>query len=460
MITNPAAETQVIGVKAGASRMTLVPAGLLIGTLGPSNALWVDGVYGVDATGQRGNQARPFLTIQAALNATQTGDQVIVAPQAFAVAAPLTIPATTTKLSVKGGGSVNVQAQSPTQLTGAPGISVWDLGANLGLSQVMFEDLAMTASGAGAACVKADGSLYAANQFTPLGVTFSRCGFTAISGGSVCFALKYARIWQLSNCYLIGTTASTMVSSSTMIILGGSLATPITIDYDGTDPLRTTTQNLLTITGGAVFSTFTDIIMSGQSRLRVDAGSSIDSLTGNNLSVTGAIRPSVLMYGGVGVVDFQTTAAKMLPDTTANSITLDFTGATFTGGSVKMEVTAPATAQAVQMAGARSTTAFTLTANAGINVSAKGQGFRAPTYITGGTGTIDPGVLVLAPLALAGNNQAAALGFTSPVTTYVPDVTIDTLATGPAAANTFTAVGFNVQTAAGGGNARITINWP
>ena len=57
------------------------------------NTLFVDAVNGDDATAIRGNQAHPYLTVEAALAASVSGDLVYVLPGTYSPASVLTIPA-------------------------------------------------------------------------------------------------------------------------------------------------------------------------------------------------------------------------------------------------------------------------------------------------------------------------------------------------------------------------------
>src|SRR5258706_14574215 len=55
----------------------------VVGSLGGDNAVWVDPVSGDDTTGARSQIQRPFKTIQAAVNASLAGDEVVVTPGTF-----------------------------------------------------------------------------------------------------------------------------------------------------------------------------------------------------------------------------------------------------------------------------------------------------------------------------------------------------------------------------------------
>lgn len=434
------------------------PITVLSGIVGPSNVLYVD-VAGSNTTGTRGDASKPYLTVQAAVNAASTGDQIRIGPGTFTSTAAITRPVGVTRLSFVGSGSgpLGLTASCVTTLiSSSSAFPLFDLGVNLGLVSMQFEGLLLAAA-AGGTVIRADGSAYAANGFAGNGVSFTNCHIT----GTAALDLKYTRNWQFTNCIVNGTQS--IVSGGTHTFDQCKNGGTCTYNYDGADPLRTTNQLAIVFRGPGLAQPVgaLNIVLSGQARFYGDAACTLTSLTGNVLSVSAALRPSIVYNGTVGTIDFQSTAAKMLPDTTANSITLDFTGCMLTGASALFEVAGAAAQQTVNMTGATgSAAAQTIRANAGIALTARGNAFRAPTYVTAGTGTINPGQVILAPVALAGANQAVALGFTSPVTTYVPQVSLDTLVTGAHAENTFTTVGFNLQTAAGGGIARVSVTWP
>ena len=57
------------------------------------NTLWVDAVNGFDGTAYRGDSARPYLTVEAALADAVAGDLVFVLPGTYNLAANVTMPA-------------------------------------------------------------------------------------------------------------------------------------------------------------------------------------------------------------------------------------------------------------------------------------------------------------------------------------------------------------------------------
>lgn len=67
---------------------TVAPAGSSL----TGNTVWVDAVYGNDATGARGDGGKPFLTVEAAIAVALSGDVVTVRPGTYNVATTLTLP--------------------------------------------------------------------------------------------------------------------------------------------------------------------------------------------------------------------------------------------------------------------------------------------------------------------------------------------------------------------------------
>jgi hypothetical protein len=427
------------------------------GTVGPSNVLYVDALVGSDATGARGNAALPFLTIQAAINAAQAGDTISLAPQSFAIAAPLTIPDTIGRLSIVGSELGGVYwGTTGTQLIGASGVDIFDLGAELGLIKLELSNMYLEPRGTGIA-IKGHGDLYAADTFLSEGLALFEVDVWASPAGGMAISLKYAAYFSAELGDLAGDKLFTscgygefIAANLTATVGGGSLR----IDYDSADPLASTVGSGIYLRAG---TQGVHVVLSGQAAIFCDASSYIvGGLTANLLTGTG---PSITWWGTLGTIDFQSTAAKMLPST-ATGMTLDFAGCRITGGSALFEVTAPSLAQTVRLNGAvGSAAAQTIRANAGINLVAKDNAFRAPTYVTAGTGTINPGQKTYV-VALAGAVQACPLGFTSPVTTYIAQASPDTFATGLVACVGHAATTFNLQSTAGGGNARVLVVWP
>ncbi len=413
--------------------------------VGPSNVLYVD-VAGVDATGTRGNAARPFLTVQAATAQAQTGDQVRIGPGSFAIATSITQPAGITGVSWAGSGapSISLAVSASTTLAGAAGVAVFDLGAALGLTSASISGMLITSTGGGR-CIRADGSLYAANGFLGFGLFIHDVSLTDSGGAALDF--KYAR--TVYGRHIRGNGTTSIVTSGTVSFDMCDMGTAgaMLCSYDGTDVLRTTSQLQVTVRGGSRYGAIT---LTGQGRFFADATVSATSITGNLMTVAGGFFPAVQFAGTVGTIDFQSTAAKMLPDT-ATALTFDFTGCVLSGASALFEVTAPASAQIVNMTGVTGNAAAqTIRANAGIALTARGNAFRAPTYVTAGTGTINPGQLNLAPVAVAAPT-VFAFGFTVPVATYVVNPMSDTAASVPTAVTARSTTGFSVAVAAAGG---------
>jgi hypothetical protein len=440
-----------------AATWTALAASGEAGTVGPSNTIYVDGVVGNNATGTRGNAARPYQTIQAAINAAQSGDVVQLAPQSFAIAAPITIPATIERISIASEPLSDIlYGTTGARLIGAVNTDVLDLGSVAGiLARCDLSGLYIETSGTGIG-IKAHGDLYAQDAFLYEGLSLLNvCAYAAGAAGYAA-SLKYTGAVDVTGGYLQGSKrfescGQTTMRSVALTITGGSACE---IDYDPTDPLASSAGpgfDLLDGTQGI------HITLEGTARVFCDPGSGIvGNLTANGLTGTG---PYVQWWGYLSTIDFGSVAAKELPDT-ASAMVLDFSGAHITGAAAQFKVAgAAANAQSVVLDGATGGT-VAVTAGAAINLRAKGHSINAPTWATVGTGTVNPGRVNYTIGPLAAGATACPLGFTSPVTTYAAQASADTLAAAPLACTDYATTTFNVRSTAGGGNARVTVTWP
>jgi len=118
-----------------------------------TSVLYVDQVRGNNTTAQRGNENLPFATIQAALNAMQTDDTVMLAPQLFTITATLTVPATVVRGAVWGVGATgdfsNPSTSGPLTKLFSSTTDIWNFGANVGLTQWVMSDFSMRTTSAG-----------------------------------------------------------------------------------------------------------------------------------------------------------------------------------------------------------------------------------------------------------------------------------------------------------------------
>lgn len=467
------------------SNGTLTISGSKIGPIGSSTIAYVT-TTGNDSTGIKGNQALPFLTVQAALNACVTDDTVLIGPGTFTATTAVTIPQAVNRIRIKGASS--------SLATGYPGVTIltslinvdpFDISANLdsthNRSGVIFEDLTI-ASGGGTAVFRCDGSNCARNGFmSSIGPVFINVNlFVGSALFKYCLSgptFQYCRL-GVSTINIINCGASTFFYTE----CPNSPNTGV-FSFDGDDPLSPTVQGIVRFFasrfGGSGALSF--ITLGGQQRILVDSASTIGGLRGSNLSVaTGsALFPGVYCRGTIAgqspSVDFASAGAE-LPNT-ATAMNFDFRGTSWGGdgsgvATATFKVSGAGLPQAIRMEGSNATfggapflaipimlNSMSLTAGNGINLVCKGLFIPTMSLITSGTGTINPGQMVY-NVALGSATQSCPLGFTSPVSTYVAHPSPDSFSTGFATATGYTTSSFNISTLAGGGNARVIVVWP
>lgn len=395
------------------------------GTIGMGNAVWVpssgqgpwssvlyvDNVRGSDTTGQRGNANRPFATVQAAINAAQTDDQIQCAPQLFTTTAAYTVPASVVRLSLVGTVGVAIGSSIPgggTLLVNNT-TNLFELGANLGLSSFAISTMVLRSSGH--LVVNADGSSYAKDTFLTNGLRLDDVGVT--SGG---LSTKY-----VGNFTLKGAALSTSLGSLSIVNGGGASIFSLqaqncvsTFSYDPADPLSTSSQLAVRLNQGTQLGVggSTSATLGGAARLLIDQTSCVGGLLGSSLVVSGAIVPLVACCGyiGQGGVDFA-TAGRELPDT-ATALTFDFRGTRFynansnagqgnlSAATIKCKVGGAAgNFQTVRLDSSVTYPACTITADAKIHLTGRGANWPQVTLTTPGadgdiippqlTGTVD-----------------------------------------------------------------------
>jgi len=479
MIVNPGPDALVQCVPPGASTMQLLPLGALSGDAGPwATVLYVDPTRGNDATGTRGDGNRPFATPQAAVNQMQTGDQVEVMAVRITLAAPITIPATVVSGSIvsearnmASNGFVN--GQGPQTLLRNPAGSVFDFGANLGLSTFVIAGCSI--NGVGATSVVADFSAYTLGQNPVL--DFVDCQI----GGGAGVSSKYALGINFYKCTSILDSTFQGVSFLTFFDTYTSTAANFTYIYDVSDPKTPISPTASLNCGwGTVLGTVT---LSAQASLLVDSTSSVWGVKGSALTVSGTTRTTIGVAGNVGPgnIDFA-SAGRELPDTT-NVMTIQFRPGQ---GAGQVNILSPAsgvaamTAAAFKVGGAAAnsqnvtlemaSTSAAFTANQGVNLSLGGALLPGASFSTpDASGTIQPtrlsGTVNLAAGGAVAQTWSGTLGITGLVrTTSAPkQVLITSIAQGAdAVVTTKATTGFTTTATAQAGNTAASWEaiWP
>lgn len=380
-----------------------------------SSVLYVDNVRGSDVTGTRGDDNLPFATIQAALNAMLTDDLVLLAPQVFILAAPLTIPASVIRGACSGqpglDNPADIRGLARTIIGVGAGVACeWDFGANLGLATFTLANMYLGLSfpsnltSPTVANIRADGTSYANNTFLSQGLFLDH---VQIFDTPLSITAKYMKASTWKDCR-IAAAFSLVNSSATLYDTTCPVATtPYVLSSDTTDPKNTSSGALVLVNstvGGSGTNSY--ILMSGQASFTGDARSSVGGFKGSALVVNGATSPSLSHCGYVGTavttIDFASAGAE-LPDT-ATVLTFDMRGARlyqgqgqFTGGptTVKFKVGGAAgNFQTIKLDSCTALPGVTFTADAGIHMTMRGASAPQAVYQTpGANGDIVPPTL-------------------------------------------------------------------
>jgi hypothetical protein len=400
------------------------------GGVAPSKAVYVD-TAGNDSTGQRGSAVFPFLTMAAAMAVVQSGDEVLVSPGTYAGA--FALPAVA-NITIRGSG----EYAGDTVLTAANAVDVMTL--NAANRSVLVDTIQIAGLTTGRAIVGTGAAAARAWLSTGAGLALQDVVLSSAAGNAL--DLTYANLVLLRDTIISSGGINLTVCSAVVMqnVTGGST---VLYSWDEADALRPTAgQGQLSVFAGCIIGVVTlaglqgvgPVLTGGSPKLLAMAGSSLGGLTGLNLGDNAAAHLSIIVHGEVGAVDFQSTAAKQLPDT-ATALVLDFQGAVLTASGASAMLFkvggAAANAQIVHAEGLLSKAASTFTADVKVSLILKGAGLFTPTYSTpGATGDILPPYLAGVVDIAAGGALAktwANLGHASLVrvtsTSYVANVT-------------------------------------
>lgn len=432
----------IIVVGSGSSSVPVVP---------PSNILWV-AIGGNDGTGQRGNQALPFATIDGALAAMQNGDSIRVGPGTFlGPSAP--IPAALASGSVVGSGPGVTTIQSP--------VGGW-VFSNAPRTDWYFLNMVMQGA-PGGTIVDADGTtqggvvnmfpnaLAFGNVVIPTGnlnivlcgnVTFTQCSLGFDPGSS----------------HVFGTCQSANLNRCTMI--GGSIFSEYDADVAIGPGPGNNGQNIFCLSCNLLG---TSVFLVSQGCITGTKDSIVGTINGQvmSASLTGVGTASrVVWSGSVDTIDFGSGGLRELPDSPVQVI-LSFNEAQINGPSI-YRVAAPA----VNRIGVNANAFHNGNVNAGDGIDWLGNGatFSQPINTgflsTSGTGTVRPPPFAMGPVVNPGGPTTIPLPFTMADANYAVTLDIDALIgplASPMATTARTPVSFDVTIAASGGNIRAVI---
>jgi hypothetical protein len=184
--------------------------------VGPSNAMYVD-IAGDDTTGTRGNAARPFLTVQAALAAQVSDlDEVLIGPGSFASAATLTLNAGVKGIAIRGSG------MQSTFLSAGVAVDVIDL-STAGLTSASIFDLALLQTGTGQ-CLSALGTT---TGLLSTGLRCERVSMTAGAAGTLAIDFTFVGVSTFLDCVV--PTGSISFVTCSRVTFRNTTVTGITI---------------------------------------------------------------------------------------------------------------------------------------------------------------------------------------------------------------------------------------
>lgn len=437
------------------------------GGVAPSKAVYVD-TAGNDSTGQRGNAAFPFLTMSAALAVCQSGDELLVSPGSYTgTLNHATLPAIA-NLTIRGSG----EFPSETVVSGAAGEDVLTLnGAN---RSIVIENIQIAGLTTGRAVVGTGAT--AARNWLSSGLFFSEAVITSAAGNAL--ELTYAGLVEMIDSQITTGAVVLNVCGQTNIVSTFAGTSSFLYSWDQADALRPiagvgtllisagSEVGAVTLAGGAAVDA-----THGSPSLKTTSGTKIGALTGLRLDDVAGAALSIIVRGEVGAVDFQSTAAKVIPAATANTLVLDFQGAILNGtGASAFLMKATTNFQTVFANGLMSKTASTFTADAKIHLTLTGAALTSPSFATPGadgdilppelSGTIDiaaGGVLARtwAQLGYAGLIRVSSATYAAHVTSAIQAAD----AVCPVAGRVATGLTIT-STAQAGNTAMWSVRWP
>jgi len=383
-------------------------AGLEI--VGPSNAIYVD-VAGNNATGTRGNAARPFLTLAAALAVAQSGDEILISPGTFSsLAATVTLPALA-NLIIRGSG----ESAGDTVLTANADVDVITL--NPANRSLLIENLRITALGTGRGVVGTGGAGIA-GAFLNSGLKLEHVDITTKDGATDALAITEANEIILFDVQAAASSSS-FLTCSNIRLRGESTLGAVQQTFNNADANKpAAAQSVgLHLRAGATIGAWTG---TGEPLITADPGSTIASMTGATLAVSGGLAPVFQVHGSVGNCTF-TGGATTLPDGAVTPTVVNFSGAVLTGNAYTFSDAADVTNQAINFTGVRTSAAVTLTSGLRCKMDERGSQFAVqPTYTSAGAtlGTHLPSkLIVLGTAAIA--DTTVNFGFTADNTNYM-----------------------------------------
>lgn len=428
---------EVVGTMAATAALLAASGGGSI--VGPGNVVYLSPstAGGNDATGQRGNAARPFATWNAALAAMLDGDQLRVGPGFYAVSVAPTLNLPTSSIVSEGFAFVSAFG----------GVNQNILNLGLLTQGCLISDIIMDASGAaGNRCISFDGT---GGAGVPGRLSVQRCELRSDAGQNA-LILQSVNDCDIRDTFIREGTLS-IVNANCELENVRSEETGVGLVISFLTGADSPARQVMSFRNVEILG---DCSVTGAPNLFFDEDcflTTFDTPAGG-LLIDAGTPPQIVFNGEAG--DFTI----IYPDT-ATAIPTILDGARL-NSSLTATVTAPAAnAQTIRAVGMRIGLAAAVTINDGVDVTA--PNFTPPTMgqvTTPGTGTLTPATMLISGTILGAGTTVVALPWNAGAVPTSVTALARALAAEPLACSAKTAVSVSLDSTAGG-TVDVAVAW-
>lgn len=450
--------------------------------VGPTNVVYMS-TTGNDSTGRRGDASRPFLTLQAAINAAATTkDQIRIGPGTFAVSAvpgtPLTWPASMANISIIGSGtSMRMDSNGPC------GTVIEDLVTTTSLlnlfiappssgyiNGISLENLSLKAPSS-ATVVVANNTGGPVSQYGYNGgITLKNVIVYGASGGLDGDSINnltlenvefYGCGVSLKNCS-IKNVQDVKIGANLSIVADLSVSVPLSFSPATQQEFKNCTIYGNLYLGGQANVLFDRACVVGGS---ITSGATLLSIVGTPPFTPH--RPHIRFFGRAGNVAL--SGATPLPNIySPNIMVLDFTGAEISSGTglnlvmgtISLEVAAGGSRQKVKADGL---VAGTVDIGNAVDYFDRFMDLSKGSVSTTGGGTIAPHMWTGGFIATLPSAVVPLVNGANPLTTYGNPTTVHVTGTAVAqgvfAVSATSTTSITVDSSGAGGGAYVTAFW-
>lgn len=247
------------------------------------NTCFVDAVNGNNATAQRGNLAKPFLTIQAALNDALPGDLISIGAGVFNE--NVVVPEKD-RLTIRG---ASVTGTVISAANDSPALS---LTVTTPLTQITFQNLTVRKTAGLGPVMRIDGTGFATpNTALPAGAIFALCNIVGVAGQS---ALEATCIGGLFSVFSFLNGATSFLREVTTAFFFNGIADSMVARYQESQPTPGFGRGAINL-GNLFVGVLT---VQEQEEVYIDSASRIGQLT-SALRVGATLGPNVQVRGEV-----------------------------------------------------------------------------------------------------------------------------------------------------------------